>query len=348
LATRAVTGSSRLELDEIRNAAQRAAALTQQLLAFSRRQVLAPKEVDLKLQTMLSRLIREDIALRFDPSPLPALVHIDPGQLEQVILNLVLNARDALPSGGEIRLEVSRVDHAVAGLPFNRSGAQGEYLRLRVIDNGIGMTPEVRARVFEPFFTTKEVGKGTGLGLASVYGIVRQSNGHILVESEPNAGTTFTLYLPARSAPNLERPADSSSDEAVSARGTILLVEDEHAVRRIVRQLLINQGYQVIEAATGLEACTIFEERSGQIDVLMTDVVMPEMNGPALAKQLMARRPGLRVLFTSGYADLPESSLDLDRPNVAFLGKPIQAGVLAAKLRELLASADPKTALLKS
>lgn len=333
----------RTDLEEIQKAGQRAAALTQQLLAFSRKQVLQPKDVDLNLivaglQSMLARLIREDIALSCELAPARAIVRIDPTQIEQVILNLVLNARDALPAGGEIRLEVSLVRQSQVEMPSDLLPASGDFVRLRVVDNGVGIPPEVRAHLFEPFFTTKEVGKGTGLGLASVYGIVRQSNGFITVESEPGAGSVFTMHFPVAAPAETIEPPDAVTVPPGRARETVLLVEDEDSVRVIVSAVLRRQGYQVIEASGGASACEIFARRS-DIDLLLTDVVMPDMHGPALAQRLIGARPELRVLFISGYADMltPPGG---DNPNVAFLSKPFQASVLVSKVAELLRTAQ--------
>jgi CheY-like chemotaxis protein len=330
------------DLEEIQKAGQRAAALTQQLLAFSRKQVLLPKDVDLNqtvagLQSMLRRLIREDVTLECRQSSRPAFVKIDPTQIEQVILNLVLNARDALPPiGGEIRIEVAVVSRSEVELSPDVPVANADYVRLRVVDNGGGITPEVRAHLFEPFFTTKELGKGTGLGLASVYGIVRQSNGFIAVDSEHGKGTVFTMYFPA--VPKAEAPEEPSTEigkQPTHGGETILLVEDEDAVRVIVSALLRRQGYQVLEASTPRGAWEIFEQHAQEIDLLLTDVVMPEMNGPALAQRLVAVRPELRILFISGYADMA-MPLDHGNPNVGFLGKPFQASVLTLRVREML------------
>jgi two-component system cell cycle sensor histidine kinase/response regulator CckA len=336
---RAEDDPDRPDLEEIQKAGQRAAALTQQLLAFSRKQVLQPKEVDLNqavgsLQGMLTRLIREDITLTCELARTPAFVKIDPTQLDQVILNLVLNSRDALPDGGSIRLEVACVRLSDSDIPSDQPVRATDYVRLRVVDDGVGIAPEARAHLFEPFFTTKGPGKGTGLGLASVYGIVRQSNGFIGVASEAGRGTTFTMHFPAVGAPaSLEKP--TAAPGALTGGGeTILLVEDEDAVRIIVGATLRRHGYDVIEAATPRGACEIFEQRGSSVDLLMTDVVMPEMNGPALAQRLVAQRPELRVLFISGYANVP--SFDAGNPNLSFLSKPFQASVLAAKVREVL------------
>jgi PAS domain S-box-containing protein len=330
----------RVDLEQIDRAGHRAAELTQQLLAYSRRQVLQPREIDLNqtvgnLKSMLSRLIREDITLTCQLAPTPALVKIDPGQIEQVLLNLVVNARDALPGGGAIAIEVARVPAADADVPFDHGARAREYVRLRVADNGVGIAPELQPRVFEPFFTTKAVGQGSGLGLASVHGVVHQSNGTIAVHSVPGAGTTFTMHFPAveTHAPLLAPGHSAGGGGCVE---TILLVEDEDAVRAVVAEVLKRQGYRVLEAAHPKVACEIFDQCPDAVDLLLTDVVMPDMNGPSLAQRLIAARPDLRVLFISGYSgwSLP---LDQSNPNVSFLSKPFQASTLAAKVREALA-----------
>ena len=332
----------RADLEEIQKAGQRAASLTQQLLAFSRKQVLMPKDVDLNqtvagLKSMLTRLIREDIALSCQLSDQPATVKVDPTQIEQAILNLVLNARDALPGGGHIRLEVACVRRSQVDVPPDLPSMASDYVRLRVIDDGVGISPEAREHLFEPFFTTKAIGKGTGLGLASVYGIVRQSNGFITVDSQPGHGTMFTIHFPAvEKADEAARPA--AADAPSRGGETILLVEDEDAVRVIVSAVLRRQGYHVLEASNPRGAWEIFDRHADEIDLLLTDVVMPDMNGPALAQRFVTQRPELRILFISGYADMtmpPES----DNPNVSFLSKPFQASVLTERVRQMLARA---------
>jgi len=339
LGSRRPDDPERRDLEEIQKAGQRAAALTQQLLAFSRRQVLVPKEVDLNqtiagLRTMLSRVVREDITLVCEPAPTPAVVRIDPAQIEQAILNLVLNARDALPGGGTIRLEVSHVPRpSVEASPDAPLGPSDKYVRLRVIDDGVGMSAEARAHLFEPFFTTKDVGQGTGLGLASVYGIVRQSNGIITADSEPGAGSVFTMYFPVASATVAGTGSENELDAAT--RETILLVEDEDQVRVIVSTVLRRQGYNVLEAATPTVAMSTFARHNGAIDLLLTDVVMPEMSGPALAQRLIGLRPELRVLFISGYADVALEP-QIGGTNVSFLSKPFQASALAARVAQML------------
>jgi nitrogen-specific signal transduction histidine kinase/CheY-like chemotaxis protein len=339
--------ADRPDLLQIQNAGQRAAALTHQLLAFSRKQMLLPKDVDLNetiagLQTMLARLIREDITLTCIPAPEPAMVRVDPVQIEQAILNLVLNARDALPGGGVIRLEVARVTPPrlqvdVAGVADpGPVPPAGECIRLRVIDNGVGISPETRKHLFEPFFTTKTLGKGTGLGLASVYGIVRQSNGFIVVDSQPGAGSTFTMYFPAVAAAGRVVEPPRALAETVDRTATVLVVEDDTAVRLIISAVLLREGFRVLEASTPSAACEVFERSPEDIDLLLTDVVMPEMSGPALAQRFIALRPEVRVLFISGYAD-QSMSPGPEHRHVSFLSKPFQASVLVQRVRQMLA-----------
>jgi PAS domain S-box-containing protein len=334
LAHRRADDPEREDLEEIHKAGQRASALTQQLLAFGRKQVLQPREVDLNLslsglKPMLRRVLREDITLVVEASRLPALVTVDPHQIEQAVLNLVLNSRDALPMGGAIMVDVAHVTLTPEEMPAERRHAAGLYVRLRVVDNGTGITQEVRAHLFEPFFTTKELGKGTGLGLASVYGIVHQSGGFIVVDSPASGGTIFTLYFPAigMEIPEPDQPAPPG-------RETVLLVEDEDAVRVVIGALLRRHGYHVIEATTPRGALELFPHHADTIDLLLTDIVMPEMNGPALAQRLVSARPGLRILFISGYADAAKSALS--GPHISFLAKPFQASALTRTVRELL------------
>ncbi|HEY3044495.1 MAG TPA: ATP-binding protein [Vicinamibacterales bacterium] len=344
LSNRAADDPDRSALEEIQKAGQRAAALTQQLLAFSRKQVLLPQEVDLNqtvlgLQSMLTRLIREDIRLTCEVSHGPALVKIDPTQIEQAILNLVLNARDALPAGGWIRLDVARLAAPDVAPPPDVAAAHA-YIRLRVSDNGVGISPGARPHLFEPFFTTKEQGKGTGLGLASVHGIVHQSLGWIDVSSEPGQGATFAMYFPEILLPQRLAPEPAATIEPARGHETVLLVEDEEAVRLIISAVLRRQGYTVIETSSPVSAIDLFERHADEIELLVTDVVMPVMNGPALAQRLVAIRPALRVLFISGYTGL--TLPEVHNPNVGFLNKPFQTSVLAARVREMLSRQDGK------
>jgi CheY-like chemotaxis protein len=249
-----------------------------------------------------------------------------------------LNARDALPGGGVIRVELAQVPRTSVAASSDQPLAPADaFVRLRVVDNGVGMTAEARAHLFEPFFTTKDVGQGTGLGLASVYGIVRQSNGVITGDSEPGAGSVFTMYFPVASAAAAGAAGAPAGVGDAGQRETILLVEDEDAVRAIVSTVLRRQGYQVLEAPTPTVASAIFAQHEGNIDLLLTDVVMPEMSGPALAQRLIEHRPELRVLFISGYADVAVQP-EIGGPNVNFLSKPFQASALTARVAQILGS----------
>jgi nitrogen-specific signal transduction histidine kinase/ActR/RegA family two-component response regulator len=340
LSERSESDPDRADLEEIQKAGRRAAVLTQQLLAFSRRQVLMPEDVDLGrtltgLREMLTRLVREDIAIVYDVPATPATVHVDPAQIEQVIVNLVLNARDGLAPSGRIEIGVARVARSEIELPPDAQATPAEYIRLRVSDDGAGISPEAQLRLFEPFFAAKELGRGTGLGLASVYGIVRQSGGFIKVTSQNGTGTTIAVYFPEASPVSANTPGRRQASDLVDGNETILLVEDEDAVRAIVMAVLSRQGYRVLEAPTPAVACDLFDRYGDEIDMLLTDVVMPGMNGPALAQQLVGRQPGLKVLFISGYADLAVT-LDANNPNVSFLSKPFQAAALSARVRDIL------------
>lgn len=336
----------REEAMETRKAALRAADLTRQLLAFSRRQVLAPRVLSLNdvvvdMDRMLRRLIGEDIDLRTVLAQDVGAVRADPGQLEQVIANLAVNARDAMPKGGKLTIETANVtlDEAyAAGRPVT---VPGRYVMFAVSDTGVGMGEETKARVFEPFFTTKPKGKGTGLGLATVYGIVKQSGGYIWVYSEPGRGTTFKVYLPRVDAP--VEPAGTAPVETSSLRGseTILLCEDQEQVRTLTRRMLEARGYDVLVARSGHEALRLAEERSGPIHLLVTDVVMPGMSGKELALLLNPPRPAMKVLYVSGYTDESIVQHGVLEPGAAFLQKPFTAEMLARKVREVLDSAPP-------
>lgn len=333
----------REDLEEIRRAGLRAADLTRQLLAYSRRQVVAPKVIDVNetlraLDSMLRRLIREDIELVMDLAGRPLAVKSDAGQLEQVVLNLVVNARDALPHAGRI---VIRTTQTVLGAiqPENDPPAPpGTYVSLEVSDTGSGLTPEARAHLFEPFFTTKEQGKGTGLGLATVYGIVKQNGGYIYVDSEPSQGTRVRVYLPQAAEP--VPVSDQSTPTTAPSRGseTVLLVEDEPAVRQFARRALESNGYCVLAASAGAEAMATAMTHAGPIHVLVTDVVMPGMGGPELARRLAQQRPALRVLFCSGYTDDASVREGVREAGTAFLQKPFSPEELIRKVREVLSA----------
>ena len=339
--------SIRADIAEIRAAGQRAHALTRQLLAFSRRQVLEPRVVDLgvvvhDMEGMLRRVLGEDVTLR---TVLPAgigMVEVDPGQMEQVILNLAVNARDAMPRGGELVIEVSDVDRLVDGGSGVGPSHPGPYVELRVRDTGCGMDAATRERIFEPFFTTKERGKGTGLGLSTVHGIVTQSGGHVLVESEPGRGTTFRILLPRVQGRATGEGDDTASPEPRARPGeTVLVVEDDPAVRRTVTRTLEQLGYRVLSADGRAEALACVEESRGAIDLLLTDVVMPGKSGPELAKELLGRLPTLRTIFMSGFPDDAVVQREALAPGVQLLQKPFPADVLARKVRELLDGAGP-------
>ncbi len=331
------------EANEIYKAAQRAADLTGQLLAFSRQQVLQPKVLDLKwvvadMELMLHRLIGEHIELTTDVEAPIGAVKADPGQLQQVILNLVVNGRDAMSDGGTLRIETQDVALDETYTERHPGMTPGEYVMLAVSDQGCGMDEETKARLFEPFFTTKEQGKGTGLGLSTVYGIVTQSGGHISVHSAPGEGSTFKVYLPRIDNPEVTGPKVPDKPAAEPATGTerILLVEDDDSVRELAREILEMHGYHVVEASNGVEALAVFEAETDKLDLMVTDLVMPQMGGRDLAKKIAPDHPDLRVLYLSGYTDsvvLHQGMLD---PGSFFLQKPFTPADLAIKVREAL------------
>jgi two-component system cell cycle sensor histidine kinase/response regulator CckA len=326
---------------EIASAGERAAAITSQLLAVSRRQVLAPTVLDLNVivadtQALLRRLIGEDIQLTVTLRHGLAPVRADPGQLQQVLLNLALNARDAMPHGGCLALETTEATLAAPLAHPHGVVPPGTYVLLRVRDSGVGVAPDVLPHLFEPFFTTKERGAGTGLGLATVYGIVAQSGGHIVVDSAPGQGTTVTVYLPPARA--TEAAAPPAATTALPPRGTetILLVEDDSQVRTLARTMLAACGYTVLVAASGEEALRLAAAYDGPLHLLLTDVVMPGLSGPELAARLVAERPGLPVLYISGYTDDRLERHGLPNATTAFLSKPFTAEALARAVRQVL------------
>ena len=329
----------RSDAEEIRVAAERAAALTRQLLAFGRRQVLQPAVVDLNatvagLQKMLCRLIGEDITLTVVPGEELGSARVDVGQLEQVVMNLVVNARDAMPGGGKITIETANVELDAEQPGSHSTVAAGRYVMLAVSDTGTGMAEATKRRLFEPFFTTKELGKGTGLGLSTCYGIVRQSGGHIAVESELGRGSVFRVYLPhVDKAPVVSnaRPLGPGLD----GWETLLLVEDDQRVRATVWRILEARGYRVLVARDGAEARDLIEQHQGPIDLVLTDVVMPGANGPEVAA-MIEQRCGSRVLFMSGYSDHPALCAGLTQAGHSFIQKPFSPEALAKKLREVL------------
>ncbi|MBI1966852.1 MAG: PAS domain S-box protein [Gemmatimonadetes bacterium] len=341
LRDRTLAGPHRREVEEIQDAARRAATLTQQLLAFSRRQVLQPTVLDLnvvvaEMEELLRRLVGEHIELATSLATDLGLVRVDRNQLEQAIVNLVVNARDAMSGGGWLTIETANAELDAAYAESHPGAQPGRHVLLAVTDTGVGMDRETQTRIFEPFFTTKERGKGTGLGLASVYGIVKQSGGWIWVYSEPGRGSTFKIYLPRVEEPPERAVSRIAVEEPAGGTETVLLVEDESAVRGLAREALEQFGYQVLEAADGAQAVLLARDYPDRIHLLLTDVVMPGMPGSELAERLARARPDIRILFTSGYADTAVSRRGVLALDVAFLQKPYTPEVLARKVREVL------------
>jgi PAS domain S-box-containing protein len=332
---------SRELLTEIRDAGDRAAMLTRQLLAFSRKQVLQPRVVNLnvllgELLKLLQRLIGADVEMSLVPDDTLGLTEVDPGQFEQAIINLAVNARDAMPHGGRLTIETHDVALDANYAEHFPEVQPGRYVQVSVSDTGHGMTEAVQARIFEPFFTTKSAGEGTGLGLAMVYGFIKQSGGHVEVSSDVGQGATFRIYLPraAGTKPAVPRPSESLARP--TGTETVLLVEDEEAVRRLASRALQSNGFTVLEARNGEDAVTVAGRHPGSIDILVSDLVMPRMSGRQLATVLTQARPGLRVLFMSGYAEHALPRLLSPGSTVAFLQKPFSAMDLAHKVREVL------------
>jgi PAS domain S-box-containing protein len=328
-------------LAEIQTAGERAAALTRQLLAFSRKQVLQPVSLNLNrvaadLEKMLRRLIGEDVDLVLAPAPDLGRVTADPGQIEQVLINLAVNARDAMPDGGKLTIETANVEIDAEYAAHHVAVKPGPYVLLAVSDTGHGMDEATRARVFEPFFTTKQVGKGTGLGLSTVYGIVKQSGGNVWVYSEPGKGTSFKIYLPRDASDAAPTVRDAAPAARVEGTETLLIVEDEESLRGLATRILARLGYTVLTAANGGEALLLCEQHAKEIHLVLTDVVMPMMGGRVLVERLRGVRPGIKVLYMSGYTDnaiVHHGVLDAD---VKFIGKPFRADDLATKVREVL------------
>jgi PAS domain S-box-containing protein len=330
----------RRDVQEVLHAAKTAAALTRQLLAFSRKQTLEPRILDLNaviggMEGMLRRMIGEQVQLATNLSASLGRVSADQGQIEQVVMNLVVNARDAVPAGGTVRIETCNVDLDDAFAAANSGARKGRHVTIEVSDNGAGMDQTVQARLFEPFFTTKELGKGTGLGLATVYGIVKQSQGYISVRSEVGRGSTFTVYLP-QSAQSDSQHRVAAVSESRSGNETILLVEDQDSVRGIARAALARHGYTVIEASNGKEALALVEQRHGSIQLVLTDIVMPGMDGRELAKQIALKHPKIRILYMSGFADTLLGSDGILELGLPFIQKPFTPKVLLQKVREVL------------
>ncbi|MCI0531596.1 MAG: response regulator [candidate division Zixibacteria bacterium] len=334
------------DLEGIRRAAERASGLTRQLLAFSRRQILQPKVLNLNsiiqdAEKMLRRLIGEHIELETELEKPLGKVKVDPGQMEQVLMNLAVNARDAMLQGGMITIKTSNLEVDQKSARTFPDLEIGSYVQLEITDTGCGMDAETKKHIFEPFFTTKELGKGTGLGLSTVYGIVKQSKGHLLVESEPNQGTTFRLFLPLTEEKAGSIPGEQSKTELPQGSETLLLVEDEEELRLLAMDLLVKQGYKVLDACNGLEAISVCQSYSDPIDLIITDMVMPKMGGMALTENLKTLRPGIKVLYISGYTDDLAEQQRLANTGVAFLQKPFTPSALACKIREVLEQKTP-------
>ncbi len=335
----------RSDLEEIVRATRKAGELTGQLLAFGRKQVLRPKVVNLNsaiedVHRMLRRVIGEDIELHMELAARLWNVRADPGQLEQVILNLLMNARDAMPDGGRVTMRTDNVEISPADAASHTyKVALGSYVRLTVSDTGIGMTDRTLARIFEPFFTTKRTGAGAGLGLSMAYGFVKQSGGYIWATSSPGAGSRFEIRLP-----RVDEPAEAATP-AISARiprgsGRILLVEDEEPVRMVTRRILEQGGYEVIEAGGGIEAIERFEETADEIDLVLTDIVMPQMGGRELARRLRERSPTLPVIFMTGYADDRQLRREGDRTGIPMIHKPFDSEVVLGRIAAILATRE--------
>ena len=330
------------DAQEIKKAAEAAATLTKQLLAFSRRQIFQLKVLDCNVvirdtQKMLKQLIGAHIDLALDLAKDECWIKTDPGQLEQILANLIVNARDAMPNGGKVAVKTENIELDGKYSKMQMEALSGPHVMIAVTDTGCGMDDGVMEHLFEPFFTTKEVGEGTGLGLSTVYGIVKQSGGSIYVYSEPGLGTTFKIYLPRATAEAKVRETPAPPMEQRGSE-TILLVEDDGAVRRFALRALCENGYTVIEAAGPDEAVRLFDENDGRIGLVLTDTIMPRMNGHELYGVLSTRRPGLKVIFMSGYTDSEHMSHRIADAELPFLQKPFSANTLAAKVREVLDS----------
>ncbi len=330
----------RADAEEIARAAMRAADLTRQMLAFSRRQVLQPKVINLnvvlsKVEPMLRRVIGEDVVMTVAGKAVHAYVRVDPGQVEQVVMNLVVNARDAMPQGGRLSVETADAILDADALADQPDARPGDYVMLSVTDSGMGMPPEVRARIFEPYFTTKDVGKGTGLGLSTAYGIVRQSDGHIVVASELGLGTTFRIYLPRAEAP-AQVAGEAGVEKMPEGTEHVLIVEDDSSVRRLSKELLIRLGYSVTDASSGRAGLALGSDDSRHFDLAFCDVILGDMSGPAVAEALRALRPSIRVLYMSGYLDEAIVKTGVLEEGKPFLQKPFTPMQLAKKIREVL------------
>jgi CheY-like chemotaxis protein len=329
------------DLAQLLGAATRAASLTRQLLAFSRRQMISPTVLELNalvsnLEKMLRRIIGEDIDFATDLDPNLCRVCADPGQVEQVLMNLCVNARDAMPSGGKLTIGTANAELDETFARTHAGTAPGHFVMLSVSDTGLGMDAHTQAHLFEPFFTTKEVGKGTGLGLSTVYGIVRQSGGHIWVYSELGKGTSFKIYLPVVDEPLDRKPKQRPSSPPARATETVLLVEDDDSVRLVASRILRQSGYEVLEASSPELALGLFREHRASIALLLTDVIMPNISGPELAAELLRQQPKLKVLYMSGYSGTAVFRHGALESGKAFLEKPFTPELLTERLREVL------------
>jgi two-component system cell cycle sensor histidine kinase/response regulator CckA len=331
----------REDIKAISNAVKRAANLINQLLAFSRRQAMRLEVIDLNpvlqnLEKMLRRVIGEDVEFATRLAVNLGRIKADPGQIEQILLNLALNARDAMPSGGKLIIETVNLTLSETYSQSYIGLTAGHYVMISITDTGLGMTKEVKQRIFEPFFTTKEIGKGTGLGLSMVYGIVKQSGGHIEVDSEPGKGTTFRIYFPRVDEPMVEEKEQDTGGSSLGNE-TILLVEDEEDVRKLIARILREQGYKVLEASQGREVFSLCEGQGGPIHLMVTDMIMPEMNGMELAKQIKQIYPEMKVLYMSGYSpDKVATDCEKVEKEIEFIQKPFTVDRLARKIREVL------------
>lgn len=334
-------GDNRLDdIGEIVKAADHAAALVRKLLAFSRKQVMTPKVIDMnavvsEMERMLKRVIDENIRLNFVVGQAEVPVKVDPGQLEQVVLNLVLNARDAMPQGGDIRIETALMDFKAPAQVFSGAMPAGRYVALSVKDNGVGMDEATQKRIFEPFFTTKESGKGVGLGLSTVYGIVKQSGGDIMVESSPGAGSVFRICFPLAEG-GIEREPAEPLTGAVTGKGGILVVEDDTQMRKIAKRILASAGYAVLEAEDGEEALRLLAGGGPQVGLVLTDMAMPGMDGVELSLAVLAKYPGIKIICMSGYLEKEDEFLEKLGSRAEFIEKPFNPQVLVQKVNALL------------
>jgi two-component system, cell cycle sensor histidine kinase and response regulator CckA len=331
----------RRDLAQVLRAGERATQLTHQLLAFGRREVVRPQVLNVntvvaEIQQMLHRTLGEHIQMHITLGPDPWPVLADPGQLEQVLVNLAVNARDAMPDGGTLGIETANVSIDRGTTPARPELQPGRYVQIRVSDTGTGIAPEIAERVFEPFFTTKPKGQGSGLGLATVYGIVTQVSGYVWVDSVPGAGTTFTVTLPATDQCVEAPPGEAAPRNHTRGGETVLVVEDEDALREVTRRILSRNGYEVLTAANGPEALKIVEHTGQRIDLLLTDVIMPHMLGKELAGRMRELRPGLRVLYMSGYAQPVLASQGTLDPGVILVEKPFSEAALLDHVSEVL------------